>query len=214
MGPRWRLICVGWLSGASPVSYLQQTHHLVGFLHLELGHTWELDAFVGVVSQVEVGVFAVGDEEVSDYFIVDFNEGHLYFKLLFRHILNLLEHASNNQEHNSRFFNCPRHSVCLSTSSRAICKYAAIVPLYNRADQAFTCVVIDCLCVSGLREDPIEVVSLFLRPVEHLRLLTLVFILHVHFVKNNLYIVSVNIYFTSSLSSVLMMSMSWRETSL
>ena len=55
--------------------------------------------------------------------------------------------------------------------------------------------MIDCLCVSCLREDPIEVVSLFLRPVEHLRLLTLVFILHVHFVKHNLYHVIVNVFY-------------------
>lgn len=187
MGAGGSLVGIGRFRRAALVADLQQTHDLARLLHLELSDPRQLNAVLGVISQVQLSVFAVCDQKVPDHLVVDLHEGHLDFKFLLRHCAYLVEHALDDEVHDAWLLGSACHSVGLATAGRPIGKNAPVVPLNHRGNETFASVSVDSLSGSSLRKYPIEVVALLFGSVKHLRLLSFTFELQLHFVQHDLW---------------------------
>ena len=147
----------------------------------------DANAFVRIITQIQVGVFSVRQQQITDDFVVDLDVRHFQRYPQICALLDGLEQVLQYKDHDAWCLWSSSHRVGLSRASRTISEDACVVPFYYGRDQVGARVRVNLAGSSDLVEDPIEEVSLLFASVQHVFILDVIdSALHLDFVKHNL----------------------------
>ena len=158
---------------AASITNRQHIHHFVRFIDNVLGDTCDAYTTLWVISEVQVGVLAIGQQQVTNDLVVDLNVTHLEADLLVSLLGDGHKQVFQNQHHNAWLLQISRHRVSLSGACCSISEHTCIVALYDRWDKIGAGAGVDTVSVDLFIENAIEKIALLTTTMQHIRLLVL-----------------------------------------
>ena len=176
------------------------------FIHDVLSYTCDAYTTFWIVSQVQVRVLDVGQEQISDHLVVDFNIGHFKADQFICLISNSLEKVLQDENHDAWLIHSTGHGVSFTRTCSSIREYASIISFDNGRDQLIAGALVH---INGRKvsiENTIKEEPLLATPMQNICLFVIQLVLYFCFVHDNLNLnqklslVSLNLKLTMSLS--------------
>ena len=129
--------CVGHgcFSRAPLITDRQHIHDLLRLRHDVFGYTSDANSAFRVITQVQVSVLAVWQEQVANNLVVDLDVRHLEADVFVSLLLDGREEVFEDEDHDTWLVNIPSHRVGLTRTSRTIGENAGVVAVNDGWDQ-------------------------------------------------------------------------------